>query len=199
MFEIAAGTGILTTLASFGGDNGAASDASLVVDAAGNLYGTTTAGGVFGDGSVFEIAAGSNTITTLVSFDGGNGVEPDAGLTADAAGNLYGTTSEGGAFGDGTVFEIAAGTHALTTLASFNDANGAIPTASLIIDGDGNLYGTAEEGDAHDDGTLFEIVAAPTPSPRWRRSISATARRPIAADRGRSRKSVRHGEHGRRR
>lgn len=64
------------------------------------------------------------TLQTLVSFNGTNGSSPEAGLIADASGNLYGTTISGGANNDGTVFEIAAGTHALTTLHSFTGADG---------------------------------------------------------------------------
>ncbi len=124
----------LTTLASFDGVNGEQPEGNLVADAAGNLYGTTSEGGRHGDGSVFEIAAGTRALTTLVSFGGANGSQPVAGLLADAAGNLYGTTATGGANNDGTVFEIAVGTHALTTLATFDGTNGAAPEAALVAD-----------------------------------------------------------------
>jgi len=88
------------------------------------------------NGTVFEIARTgggyASTPTTLVSFNGTNGWQPHAGLMADAAGDLFGTTTSGGANGDGTVFEIAktSGGYASTptTLVSFNGANGVYPT-----------------------------------------------------------------------
>src|SRR5208337_3215913 len=84
--------------------------AGLIADAAGNLFGTTVYGGASGDGAVFEIAKTGRsyaTPTTLASFNVSDGTYPVAGLIADAAGNLFGTTETGGAFGDGTVFEVA--------------------------------------------------------------------------------------------
>ncbi|HVU86071.1 MAG TPA: choice-of-anchor tandem repeat GloVer-containing protein [Pirellulales bacterium] len=215
VFEVASGSHTLTTLVSFnGGSNGAFPLGSLVTDAAGNLYGTTYGGGAFNRGTVFEIAAGSHTITTLVSFDGTNGAQPAAGLIADASGNLYGTTSDtafsstvfeisaqshalttlatfpgdttgtnilgglvldgvgnlygttasGGPSGDGTVFEIAAGSNAITTLVTFNGANGANPEAGLLLDPAGNLYGTTYSGGANNDGTVFKLSPVPEPS-----------------------------------
>ena len=59
---------------------------------------------------MFEVAAGSGTITTIASFNGSNGEHPEAGLIEDSSGNLYGTTKEGGENGGGAVFEVAAGT-----------------------------------------------------------------------------------------
>ncbi len=90
------------------------------MDSSGNLYGTTSAGGAGGDGTVFELASGSGTITTLASFNGTNGANPDAGLVMDGSGNLYGTTTSGASSGGGTVFELAQGSGTITTLASFN-------------------------------------------------------------------------------
>ncbi len=81
------------------------------------------------DGTVFELAKGSGTITTLTSFDGTNGAIPDAGLILDSSGNLYGTTLEGGASGDGTVFEVGAGGGLITTMVSFGGSNGSAPSA----------------------------------------------------------------------
>ncbi len=159
VFEIAAGTHALTTLASFNGNNGQWPSAGLLADAAGNLYGTTVDGGANGDGTVFEIAAGTDALTTLINFNGSDGAAAAGELIADPAGDLYGATAWGGAYGDGTVFEIAAGTHALSTLASFNGGNGASPVGSLLADAAGNLYGTTSLGGANGDGTVFKIAA----------------------------------------
>ena len=117
------------------------------MDSSGNLYGTTRAWRRLGDGTVFELAQGSGTITTLASFNGTDGANPVAGLIMDSSGNLYGTTSDGRRLdGDGTVFELAKGSGTITTLASFNGTDGAIPLAGLIMDSSGNLYGTTSSG-----------------------------------------------------
>jgi uncharacterized repeat protein (TIGR03803 family) len=101
-------------------------------------------------------------LTTVVNFDGTNGGFPAANLVADCNGNLFGTTPEDGAYGYGTVFEIAktAGGYASnpTTLVNFNGADGSLSTAGLIADAKGNLFGTAETGGANGQGTVFEIA-----------------------------------------
>lgn len=79
----------------------------MLIDAAGNLYGTTAAGGSGGAGTVFRLSADHRTMTILHSFSGSDGSTPVGGLVADLAGNLYGTTSTGGSGGDGTVFELS--------------------------------------------------------------------------------------------
>ena len=146
MFEVAASSGTITTLASFTGANGANPNGGLIEDSSGNLFGTTSYGGPSGDGTVFEVADGSGTITTLASFTGNNGANPSGGLIEDSSGNLFGTTNGGGPSGDGTVFEVAAGSGTITTLASFNGANGANPQGGLVEDSSGNLFGTTCEG-----------------------------------------------------
>ena len=78
---------------------------------------------------MFEVAQGSGTITTLASFNGTNGADPEAGLVEDASGNLFGTTYVAARASDGTVFEVVKGSGTITTLASFNGTNGAIPKA----------------------------------------------------------------------
>jgi len=99
-----------TTLVSFDNINDANPVASLLTDANGNLFGTTAAGEASGYGTVFEVTKTSSgyaaTPTILVSFDNANGAVPLGSLIADANGNLFGTTEEGGAFGFGTVFEV---------------------------------------------------------------------------------------------
>ena len=152
------------TLLSFNGANGALPSAGLIADAAGNLFGTTAAGGASGDGAVFEIArAGAgyaSTPTTLFSFDGASGAGPASGLIADAAGNLFGVTPSGGANGYGTVFELVrdgGGVYTPVTLLSFNGADGRF-ASSLITDAAGNLFGTTSSGGAYGYGTVFELV-----------------------------------------
>ncbi len=157
-----------TTLVNFSGANGANPYAGLIIDAAGDLFGTTQQGGANGDGTVFEIAktgaSYASTPTTLVSFNGTNGANPVAGLIADAAGDLFGTTVNGGANNDGTVFEIVktitgyASTP--TVLHSFDGTDGANPVADLIADASGDLFGTTANGGANGNGTVFELTAA---------------------------------------
>ena len=148
--------------------------AGLIVDAKGNLFGTTEIGGAPGGGTVFEIAKTTSgyasTPTALVSFcalaNCADGSRPEAGLIADAKGNLFGTTRFGGANGSGTVFEIAktASGYASTptVLVSFcalaNCADGSFPVAGLIADANGNLFGTTVAGGANAGGTVFEIA-----------------------------------------
>ena len=158
MFEIVNGSSTVTTLASFNGTNGSTPLSGVVLDGQGNLYGTTITSGASNDGTVFEIVKGSGTITTLASFNGTNGATPLSGLVLDSQGNLYGTTSQGGASNDGTVFEIVKGSNTITTLATFDGTNGAKPFAGLVLDGQGNLYGTTSQGGASNDGTVFKLV-----------------------------------------
>jgi uncharacterized repeat protein (TIGR03803 family) len=132
---------------------------ALVRNAHGNLYGTTDAGGVYGNGTIFKLDARDKE-AVLYSFcsltNCADGQQPLAGLVRDSAGNLYGTTWAGGAFGMGTVFKVAAsGTE--TVLHSFSGADGQSPVASLIRDSAGNLYGTTEKGGTSGKGTVFTL------------------------------------------
>ena len=105
---MAAGSGAITDLAAFNITDGAAPNAALVEDASGNLFGTTQYGGAANYGTVFELAAGTGSVTTLVSFNDVNGAYPLGGLVEDDAGNLYGTTSGDNIVNEGTVFEVPA-------------------------------------------------------------------------------------------
>ncbi|MBV9252327.1 MAG: DUF4082 domain-containing protein [Acetobacteraceae bacterium] len=161
VFELMKGSSgyTFTTLVSFSGSNGAGSAAGLIADANGNLFGTTPSGGTDGVGTVFELAKGSSgyTLNTLVSFSRSNGANPWAGLIADANGNLFGTTKNGGANGDGTVFELAKGSNGYT-LSTLVDFNGAQSSAGLIADANGDLFGTTQNGGTNGDGTVFEVT-----------------------------------------
>jgi uncharacterized repeat protein (TIGR03803 family) len=156
VFELARGT--ITTLAAFPDPTGSSPYANVIMDSGGNLYGTTQYGGTLGYGTVFEVAAGSGTITTLSSFDGTDGSDPLGGLVMDGSGNLYGTTYTGGLYGYGTVFKVAAGSSTITRLTSFNATDGANPDGALIMDSSGNLYGTTYDGGAANTGTVFELA-----------------------------------------
>jgi uncharacterized repeat protein (TIGR03803 family) len=180
VFEIAkTSSGYASTpviLVSFNGMDGAGPAAGLMADGSGNLFGTTTGGGAYGEGTVFEIAKTTTTTTgyastpvTLVSFNGSDGAYPYAALIADGSGNLFGTTYDGGASGDGTVFEIAKTTTTTTgyastpvTLVSLNGSDGAFPSAGLMADGSGNLFGTTIEGGTSNYGAAFEIAKTTT-------------------------------------
>jgi uncharacterized repeat protein (TIGR03803 family) len=119
--------------------------AGVIRDSKGNLYGTTYNGGAFGsNGTVYELNK-SGTQTFLFSFNQGDGGEPYAGLVRDKAGNLYGTTTMGGANAAGAVFKIDASGHE-TVLHSFAVTDGADPYGGLVLDSAGNLYGVARDG-----------------------------------------------------
>jgi uncharacterized repeat protein (TIGR03803 family) len=127
-----------------------------VLDKAGNLYGTTQAGGAHNMGTVYKLSPGKNgawTEMVLYAFKGGktDGIGPYAGIAFDSAGNLYGTTLFGGESNKGTVFELVApddgdSTHEEKVLWSFNGTDGNGPLGSVILDGAGNLYGVTQSG-----------------------------------------------------
>lgn len=152
-----------TSLFSFAGTNGADPHfIDLVQGFDGELYGTTYSG--TGDGGkVFKITT-AGALTTIHSFCSKgepctDGAQPDAGLALATNGNFYGTTMNGGADGDGTVFEITSAGK-LTTLHSFDSTAGAEPEVGLIQASNGDLYGTTSEGGSGGVGTIFEITAA---------------------------------------
>jgi uncharacterized repeat protein (TIGR03803 family) len=148
-----------------GSPDGATPYGRLVVDESGNLYGTTSAGGDTGCGgagcgTVFKIDS-SGTETVLYSFTGSpDGANPYAGLVMDGAGDLYGTTENGGASNAGTVFKIDAigNETALYSFAGGLMGDGADPKAGLTLDSDGNLYGTTYSGGSGSGGSGFGTV-----------------------------------------
>ena len=150
------------------GTDGASPVSGLVLDAAGNLYGTTQFGGTFGVGTVFELSPngiGGWTEKVLYSFsnNGTDGYYPYREVILDGAGNLYGTTFAGGFAGDGIAFELSADVsggwteQVLHTFAN-NGADGGEPVCGLISDTAGNLYGTTSRGGTAAVGTVFKIT-----------------------------------------
>ena len=130
-----------------GGTDGGGPNGGLFLDKAGNLYGTTSGGGLYGSGTVFKVSQ-AGTETVLYNFTGGNdGGFPTGSLIADAAGNLYGTTLGGGIGGfTGVVFKLDP-TLKETVLYSFTGgADGGNPVGNLVRDKLGNLYGVTNSG-----------------------------------------------------
>ncbi len=150
-----------TVLHSFtGGVDGMWPVGELVVDAAGNVYGAATLGGAYGFGAIYKLDALGNE-TVLHSFTGHlDGFVPEAGVIRDAAGNLYGTTSYGGASFHGCVFKLDPSGNE-TVLYSFQgSSDGSDPVAGLTRDATGNLYGTTQSGGAFGAGIVFKLDAS---------------------------------------
>lgn len=175
VFELVNSSGTYTerVLYSFtAGSDGGFPLAGLIMDASGNLYGTANSGGNSSDcpggcGVVFKVTPTTGTEVVLYSFTGSDGAAPYAGLIADASGNLYGTTELGGNLSDcsgqgcGVVFELvnSSGNYTENVLYSFTGgSDGAAPTAGLIADASGNLYGTTYLGGTNNDGTVFKLT-----------------------------------------
>lgn len=128
-----------------GADDGDTPVGGVILDAAGNLYGTTTAGGANTYGTVFKLDA-NGKFTLLHSFTVNEGCSVEASLLRDAAGNLYGTTGSCGKFGDGTVFKLAP-SGKMTVLHTFTGGtDGGFPGGPVVQDKAGNLYGSATFG-----------------------------------------------------
>ncbi len=132
------------------GSGGQTPWAGLISDGAGNFYGATTAGGASGSGAAFQLTpsgAGWN-YSPIYSFSGG-GSGPVSNLTMDSSGNLYGTIPGGGQFGHGSVFKLTRvnGTWSYASLHDFTGgSDGAQPYGTVILDANGNIYGTALAG-----------------------------------------------------
>jgi uncharacterized repeat protein (TIGR03803 family) len=156
-------SGQLTTLytfcSQFNCNDGIYPHAGVVQDQSGNFWGTTEGAlPSYGFGTVFKITPGG-ALTTVHSFIGTDGEQPQAGLTLGSDGNFYGTTSAGGANYGGTVFKITpAGT--LTTLHNFNYSDGNYPVSGLVQAANGSFYGTTLFSGPNGGGTVFKITAA---------------------------------------
>ena len=168
-------------LYSFHQNEGDFPSGGLTFDQAGNLYGTTNAGGAALLGTIFELLHGSNgtwTESTLYTFQGtSDGMFPDGGVVFDASGNLFGTTANGGepscakGLGCGEVYELSpsGGVWTKTVLHLFTDTpDGSAPDAGLAIDRFGNLFGTTNNGGTAGTGALFEV--SPT-SIGWTKTV----------------------------
>jgi uncharacterized repeat protein (TIGR03803 family) len=160
-------TGTETVLYSFCSQancaDGSEPNSGLIADEKGNLYGVTADGGSSNLGTVYKLSpakAGAWTETVLYSFAGGSGdgLSPGGNLIRDESGNFYGATPSGGAFDEGTVFKLTpTGSESIFHSFGSHYGDGAVPSGGLIIDKEGNLYGTTGQGGAHGQGTAFKI------------------------------------------
>jgi uncharacterized repeat protein (TIGR03803 family) len=149
-----------TVVHTFGvGKDGAQPLNGVVFDSAGNFYGTTSLGGAYGNGTVFEVKrSGKKWIESVIhSFKSAN---PVASVTLDAHGNLYGTTSFGGPTGNGVVFKLSRSGSSWkeTVLYDFlGGSDGQHPVGGLVFDQAGNLYGSTFQGGANGGGTVYKL------------------------------------------
>ncbi len=150
-----------------GGNDGEYLDTDLVIDSAGNLYGSTVQGGDFSSGTVFQLSPSRAgwTHTVLYSFTGGaDGAEPYKGVTLDTNGNIYGTTVAGGGGscegGCGVLFKLtnSGGTWTQTVIHQFTGgSDGSGPGSGLTFDQQGNIYGMTPTGGAYGLGTVYQL------------------------------------------
>lgn len=162
----------------FDGTNGSSPYSNVILDAKGNIYGTSS--GAWSvknyEGNIFELIRGANgewTQKILYTFNGGDDLIT-SGLTFDKAGNLYGTTWVGGAHALGTVFKLsptADGTWTETTLHSFNGKDGSWVYAGVVFDSKGNLWGTTS-GYGSDVGSVYELI--PNGEGQWTMNVLHT-------------------------
>ncbi len=145
------------------GDDGAQPIGGAVTDSLGNFYGTTSLGGATGNGTVFQARriGGNWTSSVIYSFAGGtDAASPPAGVTLDAHGNLYGTSSFGGANGVGAIYKVSRSGSGWTetVLYDFQGLNdGQNPVGGLVVDEAGNFYGTTFDGGINGGGTVYEF------------------------------------------
>jgi len=163
IFKFNPTTGVETVLYSFGAisTDGINPNGNLLLASDGNFYGTTGAGGANSNGAVFKVST-SGIETLLYSFGSGSSTDaktPSAGLIQGSNGELYGTTTLGGAHGSGAVFQISTG-GIESVLYSFGNAtnDGSTPYAALLQGSDGNLYGTTIFGGSNKLGSLFKVT-----------------------------------------
>ncbi|MBX9656386.1 hypothetical protein K2Y11_22450 [bacterium] len=165
IFEITAGTHNVITLASFDGSNGAYPGGGLAIDSLGNIFGVTTNGGASNYGTVFKLDAGSHVITALASFDGSNGQRASGQVAIDSDGNLYGTTLGDYVTNSGNVFKFDHTTETIIPLATFPFQSHYWANDGVVLDANGNIYGTDISSGSFRGGSVFELLrSVPEPS-----------------------------------
>jgi uncharacterized repeat protein (TIGR03803 family) len=161
------------------GAKGCEPNGTVVLDNAGNLYGTTSGGGEYNGGTVFELSPERNGLWKEKILHSFSATDPGgsylaAGVIFDAEGNLYGTTEVGAANNQGSVYELTPGAGGVWTekvLHSFSNdgADAYNASGSLTLDGTGNLYGTSSNGGTDGGGTVFEL--SPQSNGNWTEAV----------------------------
>jgi uncharacterized repeat protein (TIGR03803 family) len=159
LFEYNLASATLTDKIDFTGSNGASPQGSVVAASNGKLYGMTYAGGINGNGVLFEYDPAMNSYANKIDFNTASaGANPTSSLIQASNGKLYGMTSAGGVYGVGTLFEFDTTTSTYTKKVDFDGpVNGFSPKGALIQASNGKLYGMANSGGANNDGVLFEF------------------------------------------
>ena len=170
LYKFHRATSTLTTILEFSGQAGAhrgeSPQCTLVPDGLGHFLGTTQYGGIIQNGTVFSVDIATGVLTTLIEFTTDRSTSPGVfltqGMSVDASGTVFSATSEGGAFGRGTVFSYHPATSAFSTVAEFDERpenySGAYPTGAFVTDAAGLLWGLTSGGNtAEDKGTIFKI------------------------------------------
>lgn len=137
-------------------NNGGNPHGDLMQASNGLIYGVTSQGGYDGYGTLFNFDPIANTFNTLYDFDDYSGSYPYGSLIQGANGNLYGMAALGGTYSLGVLFEYNISSNFNTVKINFNGIDGAVPTGSLLLASNGNMYGTTNAGGYHDLGILFE-------------------------------------------
>ncbi|MGA2902856.1 MAG: choice-of-anchor tandem repeat GloVer-containing protein [Candidatus Korobacteraceae bacterium] len=147
-------------LVNFGGTNGDGPFSNLIIDASGNLYGTTYGGGQNGGGVVFKLAPSEGGFAYSVLYTFSEYCDSWGGVAIDTAGDFFGVCSFGGAHDDGWIFELTNCSQGCTLvdLHDFSGSDGANPYGSPTLDAHGNLYGTTVYGGTNDGGVVWEIA-----------------------------------------
>jgi uncharacterized repeat protein (TIGR01451 family) len=153
-------TGNETVLYSFSGAaDGAVPYAGVIRDSAGNLYGTTFNGGLYGAGVVYKLDSTGHQTVLHTFANGADGGHPYAGVIQDLAGNLYGTTTSGGPANVGVVYKVDATGHETVLYGFMGGDDGGSPQAGVIQDPEGNLYGTTTSGGPANVGVVYKVDA----------------------------------------
>ncbi len=151
-------------------DGGNPGYGDLVFDQAANLYDTSFSSAPSGDGDVYELRTTTWRESVLHTFQGiPDGSGPASGPLLDPAGNLYGTTSAGGAYGYGSVYQLTAsgsGWSEVVLYSFTNGSDGGAPASNLLVDRAGNIYGATQTGGTYGGGTVFRLWRSPVGA--WR-------------------------------
>jgi uncharacterized repeat protein (TIGR03803 family) len=132
----------------------------VIGDSSGNLYGATYNGGTSDSGVVYKVSHTGHQTVLYTFLGGADGLFPSSSVIRDSAGNLYGTTSYGGAYGNGAVYKVDSSGNQTVVYSFTGGLDGGLPYAGVIRDSAGNLYGTADTGGGNNQGAVYKVDSA---------------------------------------